>query len=81
MLLDITGGIASLIQLFIDSALQGSWEGVTGNPVKFGLGNISIAFDIIFIYQHFVLYRRPAKDNEEEEWENERQRLLNERIY
>lgn len=81
MLMDFVGGITSLIQLMIDSTLQGSWEGVTGNPVKFGLSNITIIFDIIFMYQHYVLYRGSAKDIEEEAWETERQRLLSQRIY
>jgi cystinosin len=81
MLLDFAGGVASLVQLFIDSSLQGSWEGVTGNPVKFGLGNITLFFDLIFFYQHYVLYRHPTKDREEEEWERERELLLRERIY
>jgi cystinosin len=81
MLLDFAGGVTSLLQLFIDSALQGSWEGITGNPVKFGLGNITLVFDLIFFYQHYVLYRDPAKDREEEEWEAERQRLIHQRIY
>lgn len=81
MLLDFSGGVTSLIQLFIDSYLQGSWEGVTGNPVKFGLGNITLVFDMIFFYQHFVIYKSPIKDREEEEWETERQRLLTQPIY
>lgn len=55
-LLDLTGGILSLLQLIIDSALQADWSGLTGNPVKLGLANISLIFDIIFIVQHFVLY-------------------------
>lgn len=42
--------------MLIDSALQADWSGLTGNPVKLGLANISLAFDIIFITQHFVLY-------------------------
>jgi hypothetical protein len=44
------------LQLVIDSALQADWSGLTGNPVKLGLANISLVFDIIFITQHFVLY-------------------------
>lgn len=64
MLLDVAGGIFSLAQLVIDSSLQSDWTGVTGNPVKLGLGNISIMFDIIFIVQHYVLYRQPPKDME-----------------
>lgn len=55
-LLDFSGGLLSLLQLVIDSALQADWSGLTGNPIKFGLANISLLFDIIFIIQHFVLY-------------------------
>lgn len=77
MLLDLVGSVFSLGQLFIDASLQGSWEGVTGNPVKFGLGNISIVFDIIFMYQHYILYRVLAKDEESEgHWNAEQERLL-----
>lgn len=68
MLLDFAGGCLSLAQLCIDSALQNDWSGVTGNPVKFGLGNITIVFDIIFMLQHYVLYRHtPGKRVEDEE--------------
>lgn len=55
-LLDCTGGVGSLLQLVIDSSLQSDWSGLTGNPLKFGLANISLVFDIIFILQHFVLF-------------------------
>ncbi|KAI1625771.1 PQ loop repeat-domain-containing protein [Exophiala viscosa] len=57
ILCDITGGVLSLIQLVIDASFQGDWSGITGNSLKLGLSNISIAFDIIFIVQHFILYR------------------------
>ena len=33
------------------------WKLVFGDPTKFGLGLFSILFDIIFIVQHYVLYR------------------------
>ncbi|KAK3056486.1 hypothetical protein LTR53_020470, partial [Teratosphaeriaceae sp. CCFEE 6253] len=56
VLLDFSGGILSLLQLVIDSALQADWSGLTGNPVKLGLANISLIFDVIFIAQHYVLY-------------------------
>lgn len=55
-LLDFSGGLLSLLQLIIDSSLQADWSGLTGNPIKFGLANISLLFDIVFITQHFVLY-------------------------
>jgi cystinosin len=55
--LDFLGGILSIAQLGIDSYLQRDWSGVTGNPVKFALGNFAIFFDIIFMVQHYWLYR------------------------
>jgi cystinosin len=80
ILLDFSGGWLSLAQLIIDSALQNDWTGITGNPVKFGLGNITIVFDILFFLQHYVLYRE-AKDIEDDGridagWETERERLV-----
>lgn len=77
--MDFAGGWLSLAQLSIDSALQNDWSGMIGNPVKFGLSNITIVFDIIFIFQHYVLYRQPSKlleDQVEDEsiWGNERER-------
>ncbi|KAJ8119215.1 hypothetical protein ONZ43_g3793 [Nemania bipapillata] len=40
ILLDFSGGLLSIAQLGIDSYLQHDWSGVTGNPVKFFLGNM-----------------------------------------
>ena len=66
--MDLLGGVLSIAQLVIDSSLQKDWSGLTGNPVKFGLGNVSIVFDVLFIAQHYVLYRgaRKGKDKDEE---------------
>lgn len=66
ILFDFAGGVFSLAQLFIDASFQGDWSGVTGNPAKFGLSNISMFFDLVFVWQHYVLYRAPAKKTEEE---------------
>lgn len=74
ILFDFAGGILSLTQLLIDSSFQGDWSGITGNPAKFGLSNISLFFDIIFITQHYLLYRRPR----EEDSVNETSSLLRE---
>lgn len=57
ILFDFVGGILSIAQLCIDSYLQGDWSGVSGNVVKLALGNVSVFFDVIFITQHYVLYR------------------------
>lgn len=60
ILLDFAGGLLSIAQLGIDSYLQNDWSGITGNPVKLALGNISMFFDVIFIVQHYYLYRGQA---------------------
>ncbi|KAG9242091.1 lysosomal L-cystine transporter-like protein [Calycina marina] len=59
---DFTGGILSVTQLFIDSYLQESWSGLTGNPVKFALGIISIFFDVVFLVQHYWIYAHKEAD-------------------
>ena len=84
MLMDFAGGWLSLAQLAIDSSLQHDWAGVTGNPVKFGLSNITIVFDVVFMLQHYVLYRGSDKHLDDEElessWDSEQERLISERI-
>lgn len=57
ILLDFAGGVLSIAQLLIDSSMEGDWSGVTGNPVKFALGQVSMIYDLIFFTQHYVLYR------------------------
>jgi len=56
ILLDFSGGVLSIAQQGIDSFLQGDWSGITGNPVKFALGNVSMVYDLVFMTQHYVLY-------------------------
>jgi cystinosin len=57
ILLDLNGGILNDLQLVLDSMDMKDWAGITGNPAKLCLGIISILFDIIFIVQHYWLYR------------------------
>ena len=43
------------------------WTSIFGDPTKFGLGIITILFDLTFMLQHYVLYRNaidPDKANE-----------------
>lgn len=68
ILFDFSGGILSIAQQAIDSYLQHDWSGITGNPVKFALGNVSIIYDLIFMAQHYVLYR--GADGKPEEGES-----------
>lgn len=60
ILFDLSGGILSLSQLLIDASLQKDWSGILGNPTKLGLAVVSMSFDLIFITQHYLLYRDPA---------------------
>ncbi len=57
VLLDFTGGSLSVAQELIDCASRGDWNGIAGNPVKFGLGSLSMVYDVVFMLQHFVWYR------------------------
>lgn len=64
ILFDFAGGILSLAQLLLDASFQGDWSGVTGNLPKLGLSNISLMFDVIFIVQHYILYRDTEIEDE-----------------
>jgi cystinosin len=71
ILLDLSGGVLSIAQLLLDSSFQDDWSGITGNPVKFLLGNVSIVFDLVFVVQHYILYKdassSPSSDEDEAE--------------
>ena len=56
VILDLTGGILSLIQLVGDCASMKNWSGLVGNPVKIFLSLVTIFFDVIFLLQHYVMY-------------------------
>jgi len=57
VLLDFTGGIFSVLQMCIISYNHNDWASIFGDFAKFGLGLFSICFDILFIVQHYGLYR------------------------
>uniref|UniRef100_A0A1A8S4L4 Cystinosis, nephropathic n=1 Tax=Nothobranchius rachovii TaxID=451742 RepID=A0A1A8S4L4_9TELE len=58
VLLDFTGGGFSILQMIIQSYNNDEWMLVFGDPTKFGLGLFSVLFDIIFMIQHYCLYRQ-----------------------
>ncbi|KAH0951707.1 hypothetical protein HN011_000724 [Eciton burchellii] len=62
--LDFTGGILSMLQMILNAYNYDDWESIFGDPTKFGLGFFSVAFDIFFIIQHYVLYRNRAEYTE-----------------
>ncbi|XP_068449316.1 cystinosin [Clinocottus analis] len=58
VLLDFTGGTLSILQMLLESYNNDEWRLIFGDPTKFGLGLLSVVFDIIFIIQHYCLYRQ-----------------------
>jgi cystinosin len=56
ILCDFTGGLFSVAQLLLDCWATDDWGGISGDPLKFGLGLVSMAFDVFFCVQHFCLY-------------------------
>ncbi|XP_056662922.1 cystinosin isoform X2 [Monodelphis domestica] len=58
VLLDFVGGFFSLLQMFFTSYNNDEWNLIFGDPTKFGLGMFSIVFDVVFIVQHYCLYRQ-----------------------
>lgn len=65
VLLDLCGGMLCLTQIVLDAVSRGELSVITGNPAKLGISSISIAFDFLFIFQHYVLYRSSWQSNAE----------------
>ncbi|GAA5983968.1 hypothetical protein JCM10908_005995 [Rhodotorula pacifica] len=80
VIMDMAGGILSLVQLVIDSALDHDWRGITGNPGKLGLSFLALGFDTLFLVQHYILYRGAEEEDESKraaaEEDSERDRLM-----
>lgn len=66
ILLDLTGSLASLLELIISSLLAHDPRGIIGNPAKLGLSLLTMGPDCVFILQRFVLYG-PEEPEEEED--------------
>ncbi|XP_037027131.1 cystinosin homolog isoform X2 [Bradysia coprophila] len=69
ILLDFTGGILSMLQMLLNGYNYDDWSSIFGDPTKFGLGLFSVLFDILFMVQHYGLYRhsRKLEDNNDNE--------------
>lgn len=61
VLLDFTGGMLSILQMILQSYNNDQWRIFFGNPTKVGLGLFSVLFDLLFISQHYCLYRHQAQ--------------------
>jgi len=57
VLLDMTGGSMSIAQMMLIAFNTNDWAGMFTDLTKFGLGAFSLMFDVLFVTQHYVLYR------------------------
>lgn len=60
ILLDLSGGILSFIQMIFLAMNYDDWASIFGSFTKLGLSLVSIGFDIVFILQHYVFYRNKS---------------------
>lgn len=60
VLLDMTGGAFSIIQMLLIAYNYSDWGSIIGDPTKLGLGLISITYSLIFVVQNYVLYKESA---------------------
>ncbi|XP_068174908.1 cystinosin isoform X2 [Antennarius striatus] len=63
VLLDFTGGVLSILQMILQSYNNDEWKLIFGDPTKFGLGLLSVFFDVLFMTQHYCLYWKPPEYN------------------
>lgn len=61
VLLDFSGGVFSLLQLLLEAGNNNEWAIILGDPTKFGLGLLTLCYDIILMIQHFILYAPRAR--------------------
>ena len=59
--LDFIGGILSLIQMVLLAINYNDWSSIFGSITKLGLGIVSMGFDLIFLVQHYILYKNTKK--------------------
>ena len=57
ILFDFLGGLLSLTQMILLAINYNDWSSIFGSVTKLGLGILSIGFDLVFIVQHYVLYK------------------------
>ncbi|QDZ23999.1 lysosomal cystine transporter [Chloropicon primus] len=61
IILDLMGGICNLFQLLLLCWNNNDVTPLTGDAGKLGLSIETLFFDIIFIFQHYVLYNKRSK--------------------
>lgn len=41
----------------MEAFVKADWSAISGDPVKFGLGLVTVIFDVMFMIQHYSLYK------------------------
>ncbi|XP_063865968.1 cystinosin-like [Scylla paramamosain] len=59
--MDFSGGVLSLAQMFLLSANSNDYLSIFTNFSKFGLGVVTLIFDITYFFQHFYYHLRVRK--------------------
>jgi cystinosin len=60
------GGSGSVIQMLLLAYNNDDWSSVSGNLAKLCLGLVSVFFSVIFLIQHFCVYKTPRNAYETE---------------
>ena len=63
VVLDFLGSILSLFQLLLEAVVLQDASLVTGDPIKFLLGAVSLCYDLVLMLQHFHLYSEARSSN------------------
>ncbi|OAY29568.1 cystinosin homolog [Manihot esculenta] len=71
ILLDFLGGMANYAQMTAQSVDQHSWVNFYGNIGKTLLSLVSIFFDLLFMFQHYILYSDKKKQHSSPEIKGE----------
>ena len=48
--------------MFVIAYNNDDWGSILGDPTKLWLGLFSILFDVFFMLQHYVFYRKTSKE-------------------
>ncbi|KAJ8639549.1 hypothetical protein MRB53_016243 [Persea americana] len=61
--LELLGGVTNFAQMWVQSIDQGSFVNFYGNIGKTLLSLVAVFFDLLFIFQHYVLYPSKGVEN------------------
>jgi len=66
VLFNFIGGILSIIQMFFLAFNYDDWSSLLGSITKLALGILTIGFNVVFIIQHYILYKNTSKQQSDD---------------